>query len=158
LPTEVWSHNSQITHRTGQLCPDAPGGPTFNFNFPIWLAIAPSTRRRQGTMLSLAARAVRTWLKLDPLFAGYLPTQALRGQNMVACPGLPSLSWAATRRTQPRRVCARAAIRLRSLSCRTCRLPWVTMIVCLPGRDGKEAEHFGQLKAICGPSGRGEER
>ncbi len=70
--------------------------------------------------------------------------QASRGQNMmvrVACPGLPSLSWAATRRTQPRRV----AIRLRSLSCRTCRLPcqWAAvgddilqMIVCL--RDGKE--------------------
>ncbi len=134
--------------------------------------------------MMLSARAVRTWqpawercLKLDPLFAGCLPSkplaliasgarqmaqkttpcrrvccarahetepskydlvvllalnpirctrassyQALRGQNMVACPGLPSLSWTATRRTQPRRV----DIRLRSLSCRTCRPPWVT--------------------------------
>ncbi len=50
---QVWSHNSQITRRTGQLCPDTP-------TFPIWLAIAPSTRRRQGMMLS--ARAVRTSL------------------------------------------------------------------------------------------------
>ncbi len=45
-------------------------------------------------------------------------------------------------------------VRLRSLPCRTCRLPWVTtwileMIVCQclpPGRDGKEAAE--QLKAI----------
>jgi hypothetical protein len=37
---QVWSRDSQITRRTGQLCPDIP-------TFPIWLAIAPSTRRRQ---------------------------------------------------------------------------------------------------------------
>jgi hypothetical protein len=43
-------------------------------------------------------------LALNPRCQGreHHPIRHCGGQNMVACPGLPSLSWAATRQTQPR--------------------------------------------------------
>jgi hypothetical protein len=75
--------------------------------------------------------------------------EALRGQNMVACqcPGLPSLSWAATRRTQPRRVAIRLRTELIMSDLQTSMGDVILqMIVGLPGRDGKEAVE--QLKAI----------
>ncbi len=94
---------------------------------PVWASAPIETEPRKYDLVVV--------LTLNPI----------RDESIILSrPGLPSLSWAATRRTQPRRV----AIRLRSLSCRTCRLPWgddiLQMTVCL--RDGKEAAEL--LKAI----------
>ena len=84
---------------------------------PVWASVPIATDPNMYDLSVLLA--------LNPIKVyESIISSGIAGQNMVACPGLPSLSWAATRRTQPRRV----AIRLRSLSCRTssCRLPWVT--------------------------------
>ncbi len=88
---QVWSHNSQITRRTGQLCPDTP-------TFPIWLAIAPSTNDAFRQLEPSWGR----WLKLDPLFAGCLPSKplALTGARQMAQETTPCTS---------RRVCCARA-------------------------------------------------
>jgi hypothetical protein len=74
---QVWSHNSQITRRTGQLCPDTP-----TFQVPIWLAIAPEVDEEKARNDAVSRGSSREppwerWLKLDPLFAGCLPSKPL---------------------------------------------------------------------------------
>ena len=72
---------------------------------------------------------------------------------VVACPGLPSLSWAATvhttRRTQPRRVAIPSRLRTELIMSDLQTVMGddiLQMTVCLRVRDGKEAVE--QLKAI----------
>ncbi len=163
---QVWSHNSQITRRTGQLCPDTRvhlsylaidnafdsdeekaslRNDAFRQLEPSWerrwlkLRCSSTFRRlpaeqttgidwRTGKADSDGTKGHPVWASVRhcvPIETGRAPRaeqvrsccgtpstqpwasgsrctrasyQALRGQNMVACPGgLPSLSWAATR-------------------------------------------------------------
>jgi hypothetical protein len=66
---------------------------------------------------------------------------------MVACPGLPSLSWAATRRTQPRAEgCHSPIAQLIMSDLQTSMGDDILQMIIVCLRDGKEAVE--QLKAI----------